>query len=146
MNGQAVNDVDTRDTTIEKYSQDIENEFISSDKHTQNNYHNQSTENVDYQETMTPLVHQCLKSTLRMFNITVENSITEDASRSYTALLLKYFPNASYLDTYKEEVGAILCTVALGSAISQQLQIKREIKERDEANIKQNDTIKNEEM
>ena len=77
-------------------------------------------------EAQIAIAQQMINTTLRlslgmMVNVTLENQHTEDASRAYAVLIVKYFPGGIFglLDRYKEELGAVTATVMLINLVNQ---------------------------
>jgi len=77
-------------------------------------------------ESQIAIAQQMMNTTLRltlgaMINVTLDNQHTEEASRAYAVLIVKYFPGGLFglLDRYKEELGAVTATVMLINVVSQ---------------------------
>ncbi len=94
-------------------------------------------------EAQITIAQQMINSTLRltfgaMMNITIDNQHTEEASRAYAVLIIKYFPGGIFglLDRYKEELGAVTATVMLINVVNKAKakQQEEEQKEKEQAN------------
>lgn len=97
-------------------------------------------------ESQIAIAQQMINSTLRMafgamINITVDNQHTEEASRAYAILIVKYFPGGIFglLDRYKEELGAVTATVMLINVVNQ-AKVKQQAEQEREA--AKTDTLK----
>ncbi len=68
------------------------------------------------------MINTSLRLGLGMFvSVSIDNQQTEEASRAYAVLIVKYFPGGIFglLDKYKEELGAVTATVMLINVVSQ---------------------------
>ena len=123
---ESQNRVDTSDKAINDYTSKIEQEFLEDQNPTKN--HKTTSKNPvitpEYDDTAI-VIQQCLTTTFAMFDITVDDRLTLNASKSYSALFLKYFPDVAIFDKWKEEIACGISTFALGSAIMIQLRQRR---------------------
>ena len=119
------NDVDVSDATLNKHTANIQNEFLQTTEKTHETVNMQDYHSSN-DNTATELVgEQCIKLTLAMFDIAVDDVLIKDTAKNYAVLFQKYFPNSEMLDKWKEEIACIVSTFALGGAIMLQVKQKK---------------------
>lgn len=116
------NEVDVSDNTLSNHTNNIKKEFLENDKSKEDL--TEPTLNVG--ESAGALVgEQCIKMTLAMFDIAVDDVLIKDTAKNYSLLFQKYFPNVEMLDKWKEEIACVVSTFALGGAIMIQVKQKK---------------------
>lgn len=117
------NDVDVSDATLNKHNANIQNEFLqTTEKETVSTQDYHSSNDTKATEMVG---EQCIKLTLAMFDIVVDDTLIQDTAKNYAVLFQKYFPNVEMLDKWKEEIACIVSTFALGGAIMLQVKQKK---------------------
>ncbi len=111
------NEVDVSEQTLERNNHNIKDEFLDEEKEVKNPYNQEQKTSSDDTDGKVFIAEQCLITTLSMFSITVDKSLTKDVAKNYAVLFDKYFPNVEMLDKWKEEIACIISTFALGGAI-----------------------------